>query len=232
MCGGAHQDLAAEFRLRQVFVALEPGGAAALLVEHDDARAARHAVPLPVRIAQRGRHAALQDVAARGGQDIRRHRAREARAIHRDQHIGRRIRPFRLDARDELVGIALDQADAQAGLGGEAVIQRAVGVVVARGIERQRALLREGGAREGGGGGKGEEVAAAHGVTLAGFVAELATANANLSQVFLRTLLSYRFSRHRTHAQRHATWPFCRAPGEHQSCLASLAVEAAPDDAA
>jgi len=55
---------------------------------------------------------------------------------------GRRFGALGADALDQLVGVALDQADTNAGALGEAVIQRAVGVSVAGGVEVQHPLLR------------------------------------------------------------------------------------------
>ena len=61
--------------------------------------------------------------------------------VDRDQDVGRAVAALRLDPLDQLVGVALDQIDLDPGLLGERVVQRDVGIVVARRVEID--LLRD-----------------------------------------------------------------------------------------
>src|SRR5919202_6089103 len=96
--------------------------------------------------------------------------AGEARGLHGDDDVRRAVRALVPDPLDELVGIALDQADADAGFLGEGLVERPVAVVMARGIEVDLLRTRGGSeAEQGKAGGEQAEVATGgHSVTPGG----------------------------------------------------------------
>ena len=158
------QHLPALRRQGQILIPRDTFRHAPLAVIHDHARAAGKPKPLPVCGAEMRGDARFQDLASCFGQNAYLHRAGELGRIHRYQHIGRAIRSFRLDARDQLIRIAFNQAGTDAGLRGKPLIQRAIRIVMARRIKIDRAFLRrdQGGARQRGGKGQGNQGTAAH----------------------------------------------------------------------
>ena len=137
----AHADLALQRRVGEVLVVQDLLALESDLVVDDDAGAGRERVP--VRRAQRGRHTRFQ----RGGLD-RLEQAElvgdlQPRGVHRDQQVGGAGRAFVADALDQLVFLAVDAVDLDAGGLGEVAVERLVGLVVAGGVDVEHLLLRE-----------------------------------------------------------------------------------------
>ena len=164
MCRRPDQHLPALRRQGQILIPRDTFRHAPLAVIHDHARAAGKPKPLPICGAEMRGDARFQNLASCFGQNAHLHRAGELGCIHRDQHIGRAIRPFRLNARDQLIRVAFNQAGTDASFSREALIQRAIRIVMARRIKIDRAFLRrdQGGARQRGGKGQGKQGTAAH----------------------------------------------------------------------
>ena len=74
------------------------------------------------------------------------------------------IRPFGLDACDQLIRITFNQANANASFRCETIIKRAIRIIMARGIEIERAFLRrhQGRRSERCGKGQGKQGTTAH----------------------------------------------------------------------
>ena len=126
------QHLPALRRQGQILIPRDTFRHAPLSVIHDHACAAGKPKPLPICGAEMRGDARFQNLAPRLRQNTHFHRAGELGCIHRDQHIGGAIRPFRLNARDQLIRIAFNQAGTNAGLRRESLIQRAIRIVMAR----------------------------------------------------------------------------------------------------
>ena len=84
---------------------------------------------------QVGRNALFQHVTFHRLQHASILGALQPRGVHGDQHIRRGVCPLRLHPRDQLVGLALDAVDGDAGGIGKVGIKPLVRVIVARGIE-------------------------------------------------------------------------------------------------
>ena len=132
---GPHADLALMRRIGKVGIAGELLGLAGFLVVDDHPRALGQAEPQTVRMTQIGRNAVGEDIGLDAVQNSRFLGAPEPAGIDRDQDIGRAVFPFADNPLDQRIGACLDQIDPDAGLLGEILIQRQIGIVMARGID-------------------------------------------------------------------------------------------------
>jgi hypothetical protein len=105
----------------------------------------------------------LQHIAFDGLQKAKARRAGKAHGVDGQEHVGGAVGTLGLHPRDQLVGIAFDPVDRDAGGLGEVGIEPFVGVVVARGIEVQLLRLGCGQRRYGDGGAQKGGERAGHG---------------------------------------------------------------------
>ena len=120
------------FGVGEVLVAGDLARIDPVLGVHDAARALAEPEPLAFRMAQLGRNGPLQHLRGYRLQDARLIGAPQPAGVDRDQHVGRAVAALGLDALEQLVGVALDQIDHNAGLLGERVVQRHVRIIMPR----------------------------------------------------------------------------------------------------
>ena len=135
VAGGAHAHLAVELRICQVFVARDARRQPRLLVVDDHPGALGKPVPVAFRLAQMRRNALIENVGRDRLEDALLMRPPQAPGVDGDEHVRRAELAFVADALDQCVAAALDQVDVDAGLRREPLVERQVGVVVARGID-------------------------------------------------------------------------------------------------
>ena len=107
-------DLALVLGISQFDVGLRRVGHVGLVIE-DDASALREAEPLVVGVLQVVGDPGLQDRAVDGLQDTGGLRALEPRSVDGQKDVGRAVRALGLHPRDQLVGVAFDPVDGDAG---------------------------------------------------------------------------------------------------------------------
>ncbi len=138
---GADADLALPFRIGEFLVG-DRVLLHALLRGVDHARAHRDAVPVAVRVAKARRDDLVELVGIDRLRDVRLHGIVQAADIDGQQHVGRAVGAFGLDALLE-AGARRDDIDLDAGVLGESVDQRLDQFRLAIGVDIDLARLRQ-----------------------------------------------------------------------------------------
>ena len=100
---------------------------------------------MPLRVAQARRNALVQHGGFDGLKDALLVRPPQSPGIHGDEQVGGAELAFVVDALDQAIAVAFDEIDFNAAALGEALIERQVGVVVARGVDVDFLCKRAGG---------------------------------------------------------------------------------------
>jgi hypothetical protein len=133
--GGAHADTVVPFRVGERFVAAHLFGLHFRLVVGDDPGAHGEAEPLAAGLAEACGNARVEHRGLHRLEQTELLHPPQAAGVDRDEHVGRAARAFVADALDERVLARLDAVHLDAGLPGEAGVERLVGLVVARRVE-------------------------------------------------------------------------------------------------
>ena len=112
------------FGVGEILVGLDLALLHPVLGVDDDPQPLADAEPEAVRMAQAGRNALVQNRRRDRLQDAGLLGAPEPAGIDRDQEIGGAVPALGLDPLDQLIGVALDPVDLDAGLLGELVVER------------------------------------------------------------------------------------------------------------
>ena len=97
--------------------------------------ATHETIPLTIRVAQVLGDAGIERLRLDRLQKVGLLRAPECACVCGNEHIGGAGRAFAGHPRDQLIGVALDAVDLDAGRSGELIVKREIAVVVTRGIQ-------------------------------------------------------------------------------------------------